>query len=89
MTCPKTLRNGPCGGVRADGGCEVKPEMRCVWLKGYERSQSLPLLPQAWRDEFNHLRPPVDNRLRGTSSWVNLVTRRDRERPAGWAADER
>ena len=33
MTCPKTLRNGPCGGVRADGHCEVKPEMRCVWLK--------------------------------------------------------
>ena len=44
MTCPKTLRNGPCGGVRADGGCEVKPEMRCVWLKGYERApQRLPL----------------------------------------------
>ena len=66
MNCPKTLRNGPCGGVRADGGCEVKPEMRCVWLRGYERSRRLPLLPAAWRDEFNHLRPPVDNTLRGT-----------------------
>ena len=30
MTCPKTLRNGPCGGVRENGHCEVKPEMRCV-----------------------------------------------------------
>ena len=79
MRCPKTLRNGPCGGVRADGGCEVKPEMR------WERSQKLPL----WRDEFNHLRSPVDNRLRGTSSWINLATKRDRERPAGWRADER
>ncbi len=42
MTCPKTLRNGPCGGVRANGNCEVKPEMRCVWLKAVERSERLP-----------------------------------------------
>ena len=89
MTCPKTLRNGPCGGVRADGGCEVKPEMRCVWLRGYERSLRLPLLPAAWREEFNHLRPPVDNTLRGTSSWRNLANGRDRRTPAGWEAGER
>ena len=30
MTCPKNLRNGPCGGVRANGHCEVIPGMRCV-----------------------------------------------------------
>ena len=72
MNCPKTLRNGPCGGVRADGGCEVKPEMRCVWLKGYERSRRLPL----WRGHFNELRPPVDNQLEGT-----LVVEEPRHRP--------
>jgi hypothetical protein len=88
MTCPKTLRNGPCGGVREDGGCEVQPDMRCVWLKAYERSHDLPLLPRTWREGFNHLRPPVDNRMRGESSWVNLVTRRDRRTPAGWAAGD-
>jgi hypothetical protein len=66
--------------VRPDGSCEVKPEMRCVWLKGYERSRQLPL----WRGHFNELRPPVDNRLHGTSSWKNLVTGRAGERPAGW-----
>jgi len=82
MNCPKQLRNGPCGGVRPDGNCEVKPEMRCVWLKGYERSQKLPL----WQDEFNHLRPPVDNRLWGTSSWRNLLNGRDKQTPAGWTA---
>jgi len=80
MTCPKQLRNGPCGGVRPDGGCEVVPEMRCVWLKGWERSQRLPL----WRDQFDHLRPPVDNRLWGTASWKNFATGRDRHVPAGW-----
>jgi hypothetical protein len=79
MNCPKTLRNGPCGGVRPDGNCEVIPDMRCVWLKAVERSQRLP-----WREEIHDLRPPVDNRLKGTSSWVNLVTRRDRVTPEGW-----
>ncbi len=81
MTCPKTLRNGPCGGVRADGNCEVKPEMRCVWLKAYERSERLPL----WRGHIDDLRPPVDNTLKGTSSWLNLISGRDRQVPAGWA----
>ena len=36
MTCPKTLRNGPCGGVRENGHCEVKPEMRCVWVEAWD-----------------------------------------------------
>jgi hypothetical protein len=85
MNCPKQMRNGPCGGVRPNGHCEVKPEMRCVWLKGYERSRKLPL----WQDEYNELRPPVDNRLWGTSSWRNLLSGRDRETPPGWPAKER
>lgn len=86
MTCPKTLRNGPCGGVRENGNCEVKPEMRCVWLKAEERSRTLPLLPSSWRGHFQQLRPPVDNRLAGTSSWANLLSGRDKVRPEGWQA---
>src|SRR5215469_12032745 len=35
MNCPKNLRNGPCGGVRADGHCEVKPDMKCVWVQAW------------------------------------------------------
>jgi hypothetical protein len=80
MTCPKTLRNGPCGGVRANGNCEVKPEMRCVWLNAVERSERLPL----WRSHIDELRPPVDNALKGSSSWINLLSGRDRHVPAGW-----
>jgi hypothetical protein len=30
------------------------------------------------------VRPPVDNRLEGTSSWVNLATGRDKQVPKGW-----
>ena len=90
MTCPKTLRNGPCGGVREDGNCEVKPEMRCVWVKAEERSRDLPLLPKSWREEFDHLRPPVNNALQGDSSWINLITGRDRQTPpAGLDARDR
>ena len=79
MNCPKTLRNGPCGGVRANGHCEVKPEMRCVWVKAVERSRKLP-----WSEEIHDLRPPVDNRLEGTSSWINYATKRDKVTPKGW-----
>ena len=82
MRCPKNLRNGPCGGVRADGACEVFPDRPCVWVTAWEGSRRLPM----GRDHMRHLNPPVDWRLKGTSSWINLLTGRDRRRPAGWAA---
>jgi hypothetical protein len=72
MTCPKNLRNGPCGGVHLDGRCEVYPERECVWVRAYQWSLQLP-----WPDELHDLRPPVDWGLKGSSSWVNLVTGRD------------
>jgi hypothetical protein len=72
MNCPKNLRNGPCGGVRLDGSCEVYPEMGCVWVTAYARSQRL-----FWPEEIHDLRPPVDWSLEGSASWVNLITGRD------------
>ena len=39
MNCPKNLRNGPCGGVRENGHCEVKPEMKCVWVQAWEGAE--------------------------------------------------
>ena len=41
MNCPKTLRNGPCGGVRENGNCEVKPEMKCVWVEAWRGSSKM------------------------------------------------
>ena len=64
--------------------------MRCVWVKAEERSRTLPLLPGVVaRATSTQLRPPVDNRLQGTSSWINLATKRDRARPAGWSPPRR
>jgi hypothetical protein len=72
MNCPKNIRNGPCGGVRQDGTCEVYPEKTCVWVNAYEKSQRL-----LWPHEIHDLRPPVDWSLQGSSSWLNYLTERD------------
>jgi len=80
MTCPKNLRNGPCGGVRANGHCEVKPEMRCTWVDAYDRSQMM----TTYKDELHIVQPPVDRRLLKSSSWVNLMTGADKIEVAGW-----
>jgi hypothetical protein len=84
MTCPKNLRNGPCGGVRANGHCEVKPEMKCVWVEAYERSLDMPIFGQ----EMMVIQPPLNWELQGTSAWVNMVTGEDVKLPAGWRDDE-
>lgn len=81
MACPKNLRNGPCGGVRVNGHCEVKPEMKCVWVDAYERSQDMPI----YGEEMNDIQPPVNRRLVGQSAWINMLTGEDKETPKGWA----
>ena len=80
MTCPKNLRNGPCGGVRPNGHCEVKPEMRCVWVQAYERSQHMP----DYGADMHHIVPPLNRQLQDTSAWINDLTGVAREQPAGW-----
>lgn len=71
--------------MREDGNCEVDPDMQCVWAKAFARKESLPL-PKVWKEHFNDLRPPVDMQLKGTSSWINLLTKRDQQTPKGWKA---
>ena len=69
MNCPKTLRNGPCGGVRANGHCEVKPEMRCVWVEAYDGSQRM----AAGKEAIKVVQFAVDGRLKGKSSWLKVA----------------
>jgi len=66
MTCPKQLRNGPCGGVGADGSCEVFPDTRCVWLVAHERAER-----EGRVADLLLLQRPVDHRRWGESSWVS------------------
>jgi len=67
MNCPKAMRNGPCGGVRSNGNCEVEPEMRCVWVEAWSGAGRMrrgmtvrtPLLPR-------------DHTIQGSSAWLRF-----------------
>lgn len=72
QTCPKGMRNGPCGGsLTVNGRCEVvdKP---CIWIAVYDRAKSASRV-----DELKIYIPPPNRALKGTSSWINYFLKRD------------
>lgn len=77
MNCPKNLRNGPCGGVRADGNCEVEPDMPCVWVQAWDGAQRM----QA-SNNIMAVQKPVDQSLKDTSSWLRVTAKKAAERKA-------
>jgi hypothetical protein len=69
MNCPKNLRNGPCGGVRRDGNCEVRPTMRCVWVEAWDGATRMP----EGLERIRVVQPPVNRELEGSSSWLRVA----------------
>jgi methylenetetrahydrofolate reductase (NADPH) len=71
MTCPKNMRNGPCGGTFREQ-CEVIPEQKCIWVEVYDRAEAAHRV-----DELKTFIPPRNRALQGTSSYINYFLDRD------------
>jgi methylenetetrahydrofolate reductase (NADPH) len=71
QTCPKQMRNGPCGGTD-QGRCEVVPDKPCIWVAVYDRARGSGRL-----DALKIYVPPPNRQLRDTSSWINYFLDRD------------
>ena len=70
QTCPKNLRNGPCGGTN-NGRCEVV-DQPCIWIEVLERAKAAGRM-----EDLKTYIPPPNRTLRGTSSWINFFLHRD------------
>ena len=78
MNCPKELRNGPCGGVRPDGRCEVDPHMRCVWVEAIAGAARM----REGHEAVHLVQFAVDRRLTGHSSWLAVAREKSTPRAA-------
>jgi methylenetetrahydrofolate reductase (NADPH) len=78
QTCPKQMRNGPCGGT-FHTRCEVI-DQECIWVSVYDRADAAQRV-----DELKTFIPAPNRALQGTSSWINYFLGRD-SRPASDAA---
>jgi methylenetetrahydrofolate reductase (NADPH) len=70
QTCPKQMRNGPCGGTQF-GRCEVV-DRPCIWGDVYQRAKAAHRVA-----DLERYIPPPDRSLQGTSSWINYFLDRD------------
>jgi methylenetetrahydrofolate reductase (NADPH) len=70
QTCPKQMRNGPCGGTLR-GRCEVV-DQECIWVSVYSRAEATDRV-----GDLGTYIPAADRKLAGTSSWINFYLDRD------------
>jgi len=80
MRCPKQMRNGPCGGTREDGRCEVYPERLCRWWLIHKRAKWMGRVKKLRR-----LQKPVDRQLEHTSAWLNVFA--GKIDPPSWGSE--
>ncbi len=86
--CYKELRNGPCGGSRPDGTCEVNPDQQCVWNLAYLATLARHGDP---REFARTLVPPRNWSLNRTNSLANHLRHldnADRRQSVGAAPDD-
>ncbi len=60
--CAKSLFNGPCGGTRLNGSCEVDKELPCAWYEIHQRLKS--------QDRLELI-----TKVRPAREWVNQTRR--------------
>ena len=84
MTCPKNLRNGPCGGVQSNENCEVKPDMKCIWVEAYERSIRM----KVYGNGIYCIQEPLNHQLKDSSAFINILTIEGGGTPAVWKSVE-
>ena len=72
--CPKGLTNGPCGGVQADGSCEVDGR-ECIWVLIYEKLQN-----QGRLDKLQKYQPMKDFEISIKPGRMNLKETSQEER---------
>ena len=48
--------------------CEVKPEMRCVWVEAWRGSQTM-----RKNEAIRQVQVPVNFSYKGSSSWLRVV----------------
>ncbi len=75
MNCPKTIRNGPCGGVRANGNCEVKPDMKCVWVEAWDGASRM-----QGGGKIHEVQFATNKANLGTSAWLRIVKEQQQEK---------
>lgn len=76
MNCGKQLRNGPCGGVTAEGRCEVDGLIPCVWVEAGSGAGRM-----VHGDAIRRIQPALDHRRSGATTWLKIIRNEAEEVP--------